>query len=252
MTQASQTSDTRPRNRRATVAGLAAVVALLAVGATAVMTRQKGDSPAGSSSALPAVAPTPAGTPLAAEQGPDLMIPQRTKGDPAAPITIYEIADFQCPACRMFWEQTLPAIERDYVRTGKARIVFINFPITSIHRNAAPAAALAMCAARQDRFWPMHDLLFATQTDWAALADPAPYFRTLADSAGMSQQSLGDCMATGETQAMVQAETEASWQAGVKSTPSFIVQGALLAGAAPIDIWRPILDSIFTATTTAR
>ena len=249
MTGSTEAPGPTARTKRATVGGLTAVVVLLAVGAAAVITKQNRDTPAG---APAAVLPTPVVGSPETDQAVDLLLPARTKGDPAAPVTIYEIADFQCPACRIFWAETMPAIEREYVRTGKARIVFINFPITSIHRNAAAAHVLAMCAAGQDRFWPVHDLLFGKQDDWASLADPAPYFRALADSAGLSQVTLGNCVAAGQVQAMVQAETEASWQAGVKSTPSFIVQGALLAGAAPIGVWRPILDSIFTATASAR
>ena len=58
----------------------------------------------------------------------------------AAPVTVYEMADFQCPACRQFTLTTFPAIDRDYIQTGKVRWVFVNFPLSSIHRNAVAAA----------------------------------------------------------------------------------------------------------------
>jgi protein-disulfide isomerase len=60
----------------------------------------------------------------------------RTKGRTTAPVTVYEMADFQCPACRRFALTTLPLIDRDYIQTGKVRWVFVNFPLTQIHRNA--------------------------------------------------------------------------------------------------------------------
>ena len=249
--------------KRVTIAGVIAVVALLVITAAAVMTRPDAGagSDAGSTIPRPQVQ-APSAEPVSGQppfppargagQTADLMLAARTKGEAAAPIAIYEVADFQCPACRTFWAQTLPAIEREYVRTGKAKIIFLNFPIPSLHRNATAAHLLAMCAASQGRFWPMHDLLFGKQTEWAELADPAPYFRTLADSAGLARPVLQQCQADVRFPALVDAETQTSWVSGVKSTPSFIVNGALLAGAAPIEIWRPILDSIFTAATAAR
>jgi len=234
------------------VAGVTAAIALLAIGAAAVMNRPEssGAEPLSSpgSGAQPAAVAFP---PPDADPQTDLMLPARTKGDPAAPIAIFEVADFQCPACRIFWEQTLPGIEREYVRTGKVRLVFINFPIPSLHRNATAAHILAMCAADQGQFWPLHDLLYAKQDAWAQLAEPAPYFLALADSAGLSRPALQQCQADGRMQILLDAETRTSYMAGVKSTPSFIVGGALLAGAAPIEVWRPILDSIFTAATAA-
>src|SRR5438034_11427815 len=83
----------------------------------------------------------------------------RTKGRAAAPVTVYEMSDFQCPYCREFALGTMPALEREYIEPGKVRFVYINLPLSSVHRNAASAAEVALCAARQQRVWPMHDLL---------------------------------------------------------------------------------------------
>lgn len=192
----------------------------------------------------------PDGSPGAlANQEPDLLLPQRTKGDPKAPITIYEISDFQCPYCRQFWEQTLPLLEKEYLATGKARLIFVNFPIAQSHPNAPAAHQFAMCAAQQNRFWPIHDLLYKHQSYWAKLADPSSFFSTLADSAQLSKERLQECLTAGQVRMLVQAEYEVAWRGGVTSTPSFLVQGALLVGAAPIEQWRPILDSIYAERT---
>src|SRR5204863_3912242 len=83
----------------------------------------------------------------------------RSKGRPDAPITLYEMSDFQCPYCRAFALGTMPALEQEYISTGKVRLVYINLPLTSLHPNARAAAQVALCAARQDRFWAVHDLL---------------------------------------------------------------------------------------------
>src|SRR5947207_13176187 len=96
----------------------------------------------------------------------------RTKGRPDAPVTVYEMSDFQCPYCRAFALGTLPLLEREYVQTGKVRFVYINLPLPDVHKNASAAAEAALCAARQQRFWPMHDWLFGHQGEWAPLASP--------------------------------------------------------------------------------
>ena len=179
----------------------------------------------------------------------DPLMAQRTKGDPAAPLTIYEVSDFQCPYCRVFWKETLPAIEREYIETGKARFIFLNLPITQIHPNAAAAHEFAMCAARQDRFWPVHDLLYRYQELWAGLEEPKAYFMSLVDSAALNRDSVTACVETGAVRWLVQQEAMAVAQQGVQSTPSFIIEGGLLTGAVPMDQWRPLLDSLFAAKT---
>jgi protein-disulfide isomerase len=185
-----------------------------------------------------------------APQGP---LASRTKGSPTAPITIYEIADFQCPACRTFWEQTMPALEREYVEPGKVRVIFLNLPLQEIHPNAAAAAQFALCAADQGKFWLVHDRLFDQQDAWARLADPSPLFLTMADATGLDRARLDSCLVDDGVKRAVLQEREGVMRAGVQSTPSFIIQAGpqrgLFPGAAPIEAWRPILDSLLTATT---
>src|SRR6266576_2792560 len=64
----------------------------------------------------------------------------RAKGRPDAPVTVYEMSDFQCPYCRSFALTTMPLLEKEYVQTGKVRFVYINLPLTTRHPNAAAAA----------------------------------------------------------------------------------------------------------------
>jgi protein-disulfide isomerase len=175
-------------------------------------------------------------------------LPERTKGNPSAPITIYEFSDFQCPFCRQFWATTLPALEREYIATGKARLIFINLPISQIHPNARAAHDFAMCAARQQRFWPTHDLLYRHQNDWAKLSDPGPYFRALAESAAVDRRALSDCTAQHSEDWLVRAETHEAERLGISGTPAFVINGGLLPGAQPVELWRKILDSVYLVT----
>jgi len=182
----------------------------------------------------------------AAAQNDDDLRAERTRGNPAAPVTIYEISDFQCPYCGEFWRQTLPAIEREYVAAGKVKIVFVNMPLP-IHPNAEPAAELAMCAARQHKFWPMHDLLFRHQDQWADLQDPAPYFLSLGDSVRANRAELEGCLSAKATRALVQSDFEGAVRSGATSTPTFYIEGGLLVGSQPIEVFRSALDSIVRA-----
>jgi protein-disulfide isomerase len=175
----------------------------------------------------------------------DPLLEQRSKGNPAAPVTVYEVSDFQCPYCRTFTEETLPTIDREYIQTGKARLVFVNLPLVQLHANAAAAHEFAMCAARQNLFWPVHDLLFRHQESWASLDDPRPYFMTLGDSTSMDRDRLASCFETGEVRWIVQQEAMAVAQQGITSTPSFVIADGLLSGLQSLDVWRSILDSLF-------
>ena len=190
---------------------------------------------------------TPSATSTGNQQ--EAYLAARTKGDPSAPITIYEIADFQCPACRTFWAQTLPALEREYVAPGKVRLIFINLPLASIHPNAPAAHELAMCAARQDRFWPVHDLLYRHQDAWSRLSDPREYLLGFADSADLALHDLKACLESGAAMGLIEGEATQVFRQGIRNTPSFVIEQSVLPGAAPIEAWRPILDSLYREKT---
>jgi protein-disulfide isomerase len=170
----------------------------------------------------------------------------RSKGSAKAPVTVYEMSDFQCPYCKEFTLQTFPQLEREYIRPGKVRWIFIHFPLTSIHQHASAAAELALCAGEQRRFWPMHDLLFEHQETWAPLKEAGPFFVSLADSARLSKKTLLACLESPETRKRVQADAEGAARAGATSTPSFYIEGGLLEGAQPVAIFRQVLDSVYS------
>ena len=184
---------------------------------------------------------------LAAQAKPDSAqspLAGRIRGSATAPVTVYEMSDFQCPYCRTFALTTFPEIDSVYIATGKVRWAFVNFPLTSVHDNALAAAEVALCAARQNAFWRVHDLLYQHQDVWAPLKQPEAFFLTLADSAKISRPALLACVQSPATRETLRQEAEGATRSGASSTPSFYIEGGLLTGAQPMPIFRQVLDSI--------
>ena len=176
----------------------------------------------------------------------DGFVAQRTKGQASAPVTVYELSDFQCPFCRSQAVETFPILEREFIETGKVRWIFLNFPLTQLHPNAAAAAEFSMCAAKVGKFWPVHDLLFSYQVKWAPLKNPGPFLISLADSAGIPRTDLTPCLDSHEMLPLVRAEAEGAAKSGVQSTPTVYIEGVgLLTGAYPVAVFRQILDSLW-------
>lgn len=196
---------------------------------------------------LPVLGFLAAAAPLAAQATPSLA--PRSRGVETAPITVYEMSDFQCPYCRRFALNTFPDLDREYISTGKVRWVFINYPLTMIHPNAAVAAEVAMCAARAGKFWEVHDLLFRNQPTWAPLTEPGAFFLTLADSAALPAEPFRKCLTDRATLQEIASDAKGASQSGATSTPSFYIEGGLLPGAQPVEVFRQILDSIYTVRT---
>jgi protein-disulfide isomerase len=81
------------------------------------------------------------------------------RGSQDAPVTIVEFSDYECPFCGRFFRETLPALQTEYIDSGRVRLVYRDFPLNS-HRHAQKAAEAAKCADGQGHYWAMHDLLF--------------------------------------------------------------------------------------------
>jgi len=167
----------------------------------------------------------------------------RIQGSPTAKTWMVIASDFQCPYCRAFHDDAYKQIVRDYVVPGKVRIAYLNHP-GSMHVHAMVSAEAAMCAAIQDRFWPMHDGLFATQDHWAQLQDPQPVFDSLATSLQLRMADWRTCMTTHKTRALINSDNAKSIAAGVEGTPTFFIDNKLAVnGLAPYAAYRAALDS---------
>lgn len=146
------------------------------------------------------------------------------KGSASAPVTVVEYADFQCPGCGAFATQMEAQFTRDYIDTGKVRMLYHDFPLQQ-HPNAIPAAEAARCAAQQNAFWPMHDMLFARQDAWSTQSQPLAAFLGYADALKLDRTAFQSCMEQHSTQPAVLAARQASMNASIMQTPTFVING---------------------------
>jgi protein-disulfide isomerase len=166
----------------------------------------------------------------------------RIRGAASAPVWLVEISDFQCPFCKQWHDETFAKIDQEYVKTGKVRMAYLNFPLTRIHKNAQVAAEAAMCAGVQGKFWELHSSLFQAQPRWAESKTPIVVFDSLARAAGVELKAWDRCMTSHATAKLIEADRDRSSQAGVESTPTFFVGDRALAGAYPVDTFRVAID----------
>ena len=140
------------------------------------------------------------------------------KGDKNAPLTLVEFSDFQCPFCGQYVRQTLPQIENEYIKTGKVKYVFRDFPLQSIHKDAFKAAEAAQCAGAQGKYWEMHDLLFNNQK---ALSPDnlSSYAKDLA----LDLSKFKECLDSGKSADGIRKDLEEGQKSGMKGTPSFFL-----------------------------
>ena len=166
----------------------------------------------------------------------------RIQGSPNAALWVIEVSDFQCPYCKQWHDQTYSAFLDAYVKTGKVRLAYVNFPL-GIHAYAWPAAEAAMCAGAQNKFWAMHDSLFASQGRWENTPDPAPVFDSLARANGVDMERWRDCVKSGKMKPLIQGDHDRAERAGASATPSFMIGGQLLTGAQPLTDMQRVIDS---------
>jgi len=172
---------------------------------------------------------------------------QRALGDPNAPITVIEYGDFQCPFCHSFVHDTKPQLEAQYIKTGKIYFVYRDFPLVDIHPGALLAAHVANCAADQGGFWPMHDRLFegAATHDWGSgSGEDFKTFLGYAQDLQLDVGQLQQCLDSNQQAARITADYRMGAEHGVRSTPTFLINGQPFIGARPYADWQRYLDNL--------
>ena len=164
-----------------------------------------------------------------------------SKGPKEAPVTIVEFSDFQCPFCLRL-TQTLRDVATKY--GDKVRLVYRQFPLSQIHPFAEKAAEASLCAADQNQFWGMHDLMFETQSQ-LKVEDLKAKAAKLKLDAGV----FDSCLDSGKYSDRVKQDQREGFTLGVAATPAFFINGRFLSGALPLaDISKIIDEEIFLRT----
>lgn len=161
------------------------------------------------------------------------------KGAADAKVTIVEFSDFQCPFCSK-GAQVLSAIEKKY--GNKVKIAFKHYPLP-FHAQARIAAEASMCANEQDSklFWKMHDAMFADQSK----LDKDNLIAT-AKKVGAKEAEFKACLEAGKYKAKVDANVAEGGAIGIKSTPTFFINGKMISGAQPLEIFSEVIDADLT------
>lgn len=166
-------------------------------------------------------------------------------GPADAPVTIREFGDYQCPACGHF-APTAEKIRDEYVKTGKARFIFFDFPL-QMHEHSQQAAVAARCAGKQDRFWTYHNRIYATQDKWAKQDDPTSSFLDLAVESGLDTGKLKQCMSSNEPLATINAERDAGTLIKLRATPTVLVNNTKFVGGPSYDKIKKAIDDALAA-----
>lgn len=173
--------------------------------------------------------------PLSTEEA----LKDRVLGDPKAPITIIEYASLGCPHCAKFHQETLPKIKKNYIDTGKAKLIFRDFPLGG----AAYAAAMMARCAPPARYFQFVDVLFQNQQIWAGSKDPRAALARIGKLGGMSQADFDACLNNEALfKGLKNVQLEAKQKFDVNATPTFIINGEKISGAQPYEVFQKVLD----------
>lgn len=172
-----------------------------------------------------------AATPARAE-APVIAPGDRILGKADAPITIFEYFSLTCPHCAEFSAETFPKLKSEWLDTGKAKLVYRDYPLD---RNALQAAVVARCAP-PERYPAFVEVLFKQQDDWGRMEDPTPGLKRVALLGGLSEQKFTDCLADKSlSDSVLASRLQAQNDYGVDSTPTFFINGKKLVGALAYD-----------------
>lgn len=160
-------------------------------------------------------------------------------GDPDAPIAIIEYASLTCPHCASFHNDTLPRIKAAYIDTGKASLVYRDFPFDQA---ALFGAAVARCAGR-DRYFGFLEVLFRTQKSWAGAKDPVGALARVARLGGLEREVVDACVANQDLlDSIMASRLNGAEEFDITSTPTFIINGEKVVGAQPYELFERIFD----------
>jgi protein-disulfide isomerase len=170
------------------------------------------------------------------------------KGDANAPVIMVEFSDFQCPFCSSFYQNTLPLIDDNYIKTSKVKLVFRDYPL-GFHQNANAAHIASECANKQGKFWQYHDELFSKQQEWQGLDinAVAEKFLAYADELDLDKSQFSSCTKDASIQQEIQFDIQEGTKYGTSGTPTFFIGNekdgfTKLVGAQPFAAFQAVIE----------
>ena len=226
-------------NRRMILGGAAAVGVI----GGAVVAWQMGLIPGGALSSASGLAAGGSNVDLSGVNKPH-PLGEKVLGSADAPVTIIEYASATCPHCADFHRLTLPAIKKEYVDTGKVKFIFREFPFDDL---ALAAFMITRCAS-PEQYFPLMDILFEQQAQWAGAKDKKAALFAIAREAGFTEESFNACLSNEAiAKGIIEGRDFAAKDLGIDSTPSFFINGKLVKGALPIADFRKEIDAALGA-----
>jgi protein-disulfide isomerase len=168
-------------------------------------------------------------------------------GSENAPITLVEFGDYQCFYCNKFYHETEGSILKNYIETGKVKMIFKDFTI--IGPDSVAAAHASHCANEQGKFWEYHDTLYnnwaGENNGWASLDNLTKF----ANYIQLDQETFVKCMSDGKYQQQITANNNDARTLGLTGTPGFFVIGpdnqiTKLNGAQPYNVFESLFESV--------
>ena len=164
----------------------------------------------------------------------------RILGDAAAPVTFIEYASLTCGHCASFHNNTLPEVKKNWIDSGRARLVYRHYPLDQL---ALRAAALANCI-EGPAFFGFLDVLFKNQEKWRDSEDPIKGLQQYAALAGLDSGAAGVCIDNDAViTRILEKQTDGRDTYNVASTPTFVINGTAYPGARAYDEFNGLLES---------
>ena len=167
-------------------------------------------------------------------------------GSPDAKVLMIEFGDYQCPSCRMFWKDVEPRIRKEYIDTGKVKLVFRDFPIVQIHPEALLAAMAVDCAGEQKKYWEYHDKVFREQYN---KGDDLVRFKAVdlkkwAKDIKLDPAGFDQCLDSEKYRNEVLKDKADGDAVSVQGTPTFFINGHVIGGAQPYPAFKALIDDL--------
>jgi len=162
------------------------------------------------------------------------------QGSVAAPVTLIEYGDFQCPSCGAYFP-VIQDIQKAY--GDQLRFVYREYPLVTVHANAFAAARAAEAAGMQAKFWEMHDLLFQNQAEWSGLSDPAAMFVQYAQSLQLDAGKFKADYSGYAVRDKVNASLKEGNRLGLQGTPTFYLNGQEIQNPQSEDAFKELINA---------